>query len=135
MTDQIFTPILSWDLSISDTALRYSNGNRTAHRPGNVSCYPAALAPVVGPKCTMAIVLEECPFANNTISFGIAVRGFPKSGQQAIGERSDSWGIFNNRSEASSGDTSKVCCFDSNEYISSFIISIYIITFYKLGLC
>ena len=54
-------------------------------------------------------VLEECPFANNTMSFGIAIKGFPRSGQQALGERGESWGIFNNRAESSAGEPSKVC--------------------------
>lgn len=102
-------PVMMFDLSISEMALRYANGNRTAYRPGNVSCYPAALAPTPAGKSSFTAVLDECPFANNTMSFGIAVRGFPKSGQQAFGERVDSWGLYNNRSENSVDEPSKVC--------------------------
>ena len=38
-----YLPVMAWDLGLSDTALRFSNGGQTATRPGNVSCYPAAL--------------------------------------------------------------------------------------------
>lgn len=36
------------------------------------------------------------------------MKGFPRSGQQAIGERLESWGIMNNRSEASLRDPSQI---------------------------
>lgn len=54
------------------------------------------------------IALEEAPPANNTMSFGVALRGFPVTGQQAFGEKTDSWGIFNNRSDSGAGEPSKV---------------------------
>ena len=46
--------MLRWDMELSQQALIYSNDNRTARRPGNVSCYPAALVPVIGAKCSLA---------------------------------------------------------------------------------
>ena len=55
-----------------------------------------------------AIVLDEAPVCNNTMSFGIAKKGFPNSGQQAFGEKNDSWGLYNNRSESSTRDPTKV---------------------------
>ena len=38
--------LLQWDTSLTQPALVLSNGNKTAKRPGSVSCYPAALIPV-----------------------------------------------------------------------------------------
>lgn len=111
-------PIMAFDLAISETALRFANGNRYAYRPGNVSCYPAAMALTPSGKSSFTAVLDECPFANNTMSFGIAVKGFPKSGQQAFGERADSWGIYNNRSENSVEEPSKICA--SGALVSKF---------------
>ena len=104
-----YKPLLAWDQSISDPSLKYHKQSSTAFRPGNVSCYPAALINVPKDyKSSLTAVLDSCPFANNTMSFGIAVKGFPKSGQQAVGERQDSWGILNNRSEPSVDEPSKV---------------------------
>ena len=42
-------------------------------------------------------MLDETKDADNTMSFGIAVEGFPVSGASAIGERSNSWGLKNYR--------------------------------------
>ena len=38
-----YTPLLQWDLTQSDPALKYTKGNTSAFRPSNISCYPAAL--------------------------------------------------------------------------------------------
>ena len=53
-------------------------------------------------------MLEECPFANNTLSIGVSIKGFPRSGQHGFGERPESWGIHNNRSESGVHDPAKV---------------------------
>ena len=38
--------LLQWDQSLTQSALELTNGNRSARRPGSVSCYPAALIDV-----------------------------------------------------------------------------------------
>lgn len=87
-----------WDVGISQSQLEFSNGNKTAKRPGSVSTYPAAFSSLKGPKAQFTVVLSECPAYINSMSIGVCVEGFPTSGQKSFGERDLSWGIFNNRS-------------------------------------
>ena len=39
-----YVPVLCWDTSLSESLLTFTAENCTAFRPGNVGCYPAALA-------------------------------------------------------------------------------------------
>ena len=58
-------------------------------------------------RCRLSARLDEAPAFNNTMSFGIAVEGFPNCGSRSIGEVAGSWGLYNNRS--SSSEPSKIC--------------------------
>ena len=106
----IFT---SWDISISDSYLVFSENNSIAKRPGSVSCYPAALvktfpAPVstiTNMPChifSITMTLLECPVGPNSMSIGLAhASSFQKSGSDGFGPNRNSWGIIESRS---SGD-------------------------------
>ena len=94
-------------MSISQESLTYTNQNRTAYRPGGASCYPAALYRVNRLRCRLSARLDEAPQFNNSMSFGLALEGFPNMGASSIGECHNSWGLYNNRS--SPAELTKIC--------------------------
>eukprot|EP01041_Mallomonas_annulata_P002438 gene2438-4728_t len=96
-----------WHVDISQPSLSFFNDNKSVLRPGGVSCYPAALFAISRRKCRLSVRLDEAPHFNNTLSFGIALEGFPSMGDSAFGEAGHSWGMYNNRS--STHEMSKVC--------------------------
>ena len=94
-----------WDRSLSDQELQFTADDTTARRPGGASSYPASLVSIPSScgSISLTAVLTQASTASNAMSFGIARRGFRKSGTSGFGGTSGSWGINENNRATDSG--------------------------------
>lgn len=83
-------PAESWDVSISNHDLVFSEGETQAKRPGGISTRPAALVRA----SSLAVHIVDLPVTNNTLTLGVAKwPGFRTSGGHGFGEQTGSWGL------------------------------------------
>jgi hypothetical protein len=88
-------------VDISNPSLSFSNGNKSAMRVGNVSSYPAAFARLTGERCSFHVTVDEAPLSSNWLTFGITKKGMAISASDGMGCTQGSWGIQDDRSDAS----------------------------------
>ena len=107
--------INNWDVSLSNTSLEFEEENKTVKRIGSRSCYPAALAKVTAPQCSLVIRVEEALGRNNWLTIGICRRGFQTSNTDGLGRTAGSWGVADDRSKeqehaffVAEGNTAKI---------------------------
>ncbi len=100
----------AFDPSISDPHLEFSGGGKSAKRPGSVSCYPAALAPLTAPQCMIKFLIESCPQQGNYMSLGLVKRSFRTNGSNGVGPSQDSWGLLDTRDSSSTGPATISAC-------------------------
>lgn len=89
-----------WDPSISDNELQFSRKDTVARRPGSVSCYPASLVPIPADENSsfaLTMLLQNAPRGPNSMSIGVAKRGFRSSGSDGFGQSLNSWGLIESR--------------------------------------
>lgn len=91
----------SWNLSVSNTSLSFSNNNRTTKRPGSVSSYPAAFANIPAERSSICVEVDACFTGPNWLTFGLARRGMENSGSDGVGLTADTWGISDERDNSS----------------------------------
>ena len=94
----------SWNRAVSNASLEFDDPT-TVKRPGGASCYPAAFATVPADVSYFAVRILECNHTQNTLSFGLARRSFPKESSDGVGRTSNSWGLHDER--GSTGETAK----------------------------
>lgn len=87
--------------SLSNTRLTFAESDKSVMRPGSVSAYPMARAPIIrGPKfkpteaCTFCVCLERAPNLSNSTSFGVASKNIRSEGSDGVGPTPNSWGII-----------------------------------------
>jgi hypothetical protein len=73
--------------------LAFTNNNTTVHRPGSVSCYPCAFAPLTANRCSFTVTLDSIPQNGNWLTFGISKKGMKSSYSDGFGRTVDSWGV------------------------------------------
>jgi hypothetical protein len=94
-----------WSVDISNTSLTFSNGNKTTMRVGSVSSYPAAFARLTGERCSFHVTVDEASISSNWLTFGITKKGMATSASDGMGRTAGSWGIQDDRSDASAMPT------------------------------
>lgn len=104
-----FSP-LEWNTSISNSALVFSNFNKTVCRPGSASCYPAALMHINNPQSCINILLEEAPRSPNWLTFGLVRNNIPISSSDGVGRSLNSWGICDDRGSTGGSYSLVVSC-------------------------
>ncbi len=87
--------------TLSNTNLVFAAGFQSASRPGSVSSYPLARAPLSrGPGFapmearTFCVCLERAPNQSNSTSFGVASKSVRSEGSDGIGPTPNTWGII-----------------------------------------
>jgi hypothetical protein len=90
-----------FDRSQSNSHLAFADDNRSATRPGSVSSYPLARAPITrgpgfkpGQPRSFSVCLERAPNVSNSTSFGVAAKSIRTEGSDGIGPTSNSWGVI-----------------------------------------
>jgi hypothetical protein len=91
--------VKSWDLSLSNTNLEYSETNTTCRRPGNVSCYPAAFIPMPHHYTMCTFKLTQARAQSNRLTIGVSTSSMKASYGDGFGRELNSWGIHDDRSD------------------------------------
>jgi len=93
--------VTKFEPSISNGNLVFADDNQSAMRPGAVSAFPMARAPVTkypGYKPregrSFSVILERAPNENNSTSFGLAAKSISTSGSNGVGPTTNSWGVI-----------------------------------------
>jgi GTPase SAR1 family protein len=95
--------------------LQYTNSDASAKRPNGASCYPAAFAPLPADRTIFTVTLDNAPLKGNWMTFGLAKRGFPKTGSDGIARHANSWGLADERNP----DTSPVAVYASGNEVTA----------------
>lgn len=86
--------IASWDPSLSNSNLEFTDDNLSCRRPGSASCYPAAFAQFPANKCSFSVTLSETLSTTNWLTIGVCASGFATSSSDGFGRSSNSWYTF-----------------------------------------
>lgn len=89
--------VIKWEKSISNDRLQYQDGDTVVCRPGNISCYPAALANLSAKRSMVRFRLLSCELKGNSMSFGLATKSFRLEGSNGVGGSMMSWGVIDSR--------------------------------------
>ena len=92
-----YCPVTRFELFKSDSRLLFREGDTIATRIGRISCYPAALAPLTGPRSVTRFRLLSAEQSGNALSFGLCASSFPTSTTNGIGPTKGTWGLFEPR--------------------------------------
>ena len=92
----------AWAPELSQPSLNFTNNNKTAHRVGNVSCYPAAFARLAQDSCAFHVRIDSSPMKQNWLTFGLAKQGFALTNSDGMGRTANSWGIAEERTSGGS---------------------------------
>ena len=96
--DDVDQVIISFNETISNHDLEFSHQATVARRPGAVSSYPAALAPLTASKFSFSVMITETKSNVNFLTLGLATKTFPASSSEGFGRQLLSWGIQCDRS-------------------------------------
>jgi hypothetical protein len=83
--------VSTWEPTISNTSLTFTESNRLCSRPGSASCYPAAFAQCDHPMSTFTLKLSEANSTTNWLSIGFCCKGFAVASSDGFGRTSKSW--------------------------------------------
>jgi hypothetical protein len=63
-----------WLPELSNSNTTFYNENTSAKRVGSVSSYPSAVTLLPSNRSRFSVVIDECPYGNNSLTFGLAKR-------------------------------------------------------------